>query len=165
MKIICADGHVKDVKAFVEKAFAMLDSAGVSGQILDRRTIIDRKHLELAYRQASRRFRSDSKMSRTLATEFMLYLAGTHQIGVAKSRVGVGADTDGLMFVLLEGPEFDLGPLFSEFGLKECGESYAKDVPALLKRLGVPETLADGKDVEKARSAVYEHVAMVNVAK
>ena len=137
----------------------MLDSAGVSD------AVIDRKHLELAYRQALRRFRSESKMSRTLATEFMLYLAGTHQIGVAKSRVGVGADTDRLMFVLLEGPEFDLGPLFSEFGLKPCKESYAQDVPALLKRLGVPETLANGEDTEKAKSAVYEHVAMVNVAK
>jgi hypothetical protein len=55
--------------------------------------------------------------------------------------------------------------LLKRLGLKECPIAFASDVPALMDRLGIPKEVANGKDPDKAKYAVYEHVAMVNLAK
>jgi tRNA threonylcarbamoyladenosine modification (KEOPS) complex Cgi121 subunit len=162
-----AKGGVKDPDDFVKRASLGFQSLGVQAQVVDSRFVVDEVHISLAYTQASRRFSRGEQISRSLPMEFLLYLAGTHQINVAIDRLGIKPDTEEMLFVVLEaeGRE-DLSDLFEELGIEPSEEPvFARDLKTVLEAFGIPPSTADGSDPDAAKKAVHESVGMVNLEK
>jgi tRNA threonylcarbamoyladenosine modification (KEOPS) complex Cgi121 subunit len=159
-KVIGAKGEVKDSQDLVTKANHFFVQNSLSAQILDANSVVDLAHLELARRQASRRFTEGKPITRSLEVEFLLYVAATHQIDVAIDRVGVKIGSNNLLIVVLEGDEdIQLSPLLNQLDLTEMEPVYSSDLTALLQRFGISTEQPD------PRKAVYEAMSLVNLEK
>ena len=161
-----AKGDITDPEKFVNQVVGYFQEQGVQGQVVDSSRVVDRMHVELAFRQAQRRFESQRAISRSLPVEFLLYLAATHQISVALDRVGLTTNTRDLLFVLFSDvDETSLSELFNKLQIKQQEPVFTGDLKALLTLFAVPAEIADGTDSEEARKAVYEAVSLVNLEK
>jgi tRNA threonylcarbamoyladenosine modification (KEOPS) complex Cgi121 subunit len=164
LKLIGAKGSVTDQEKFVNEVMKYFEEKGIQGQVVDSKGVADRMHLELAFRQAQRRFDSERAISRSLSVEFLLYLAATHQINVALDRVGVSTGTEDMLFVLFsDEAEISLSHLFGMLQLTQQEPVFAQNVQSLLSLFGIPPEI--GTDPEEARKAVYEAVSLVNLEK
>ncbi len=166
IRIIGARTEIGDVQEFVKRARQVFLDKGLVGQMVDSRYVLDRSHLELAFKQAERRFASGRGISRSLEMEFLLYLGATHQINVAIKRLGLREDTSHVLFVILQRPdETDPAALLEALGLTAEEPVYAGDPKAVLELFDISSTVADGSDIECVRKALYEQISLVNLEK
>lgn len=162
IKIYGAKGEIPDQDVFIEKVNSHFQKNSIHAQVVDSRGVVDKTHIELAFRQAKRRIDSNRAISRSLPVEFLLYLGATHQINVAIERVGVSESTTDMLFIILDG-EGDLTNLIDELGLIQQEPVYTDDLGKLMDRFEIAKR--DDMDTLTIKKTIYEAVSLVNLEK
>jgi len=160
--IIGAKGDIADPEVFIQKVNSFSQNNSIQVQVVDSKGVADMTHIELAFRQARRRFDSQRAISRSLPVEFLLYLGATHQINVAIDRVGVNETTTDMLFIILDG-DANLTDLLDELGLVQQEPIYADDLKKLLEIFEI--TTLDEMDTPTVKRTIYEAVSLVNLEK
>lgn len=91
----------KDPDAFLEAIKAISSFPGVSAQLLDAKSVAGQEHIATAALLAARAWSEKRNISRTLATEVLLYASGKRQIKEAITDFGITAHSKGWAVVVL----------------------------------------------------------------
>jgi Uncharacterized conserved protein len=104
MELVEGTATIGDIETFLEELAEIEDAHDAVVQAVDARYVVDRHHLELATKLASRERARDAGIARNPGVEILLYAAGRRQINRAL-EMGVTEGTEQPVVVVVVGGE------------------------------------------------------------
>lgn len=153
MAVICGARHrIKNVDTVLEVVASLGESRGKEIQILDATMIFGREHLEAAAEKTVRAFSEGRNISKTMATELLLYAGAERQISTAIRKMGIKEGLEEIAVVIF-GDE-DIDQIIDELG-------WVRDDSVLEPDLGNLEKFGiDSTDHDNVIDIVLEKMAL-----
>lgn len=131
-------------------------------QLLRADMVFGQAHLQTAVDHASRSLREGRNSSSSIATEMMLYAAGTRQIGKAIEKMGIRSGDAEIALVAFG--DFDFKE-FEEKTLLRRDDSVLVGNWGMLREFGISDRELASVPESKAFDLVLERVALVDMLK
>ena len=172
IKVVGAQGHIKNVDDFLKQIFNFAREYRVIIQVFNADIVYDKNHLVSAAEHAVRAFERKANTTNSLVMEILLYASGERQLKLAISKMGIKVGKGNVAFVFIDDIKDAKGKI-SDHLTTELLEllSLKRDDKVLegnentLRKFGISEN--EIKTVTKAKygDLILEKVAMVDIIK
>jgi KEOPS complex subunit Cgi121 len=172
IKIVGAQGNIKNVDDFLKKVFSFAQEHRVIIQLFDADVIYGKNHLISAAEHAVRAFKRKANTTNSLVMEILLYASGERQLKLAISKMGIKAGKVNVAFVLIDDIKDAKGKISNQLTdelLKLV--SLKRDDKVLdgnedtLRKFGISENEINTVTKAKYGDLILEKVAMVDIIK
>jgi KEOPS complex subunit Cgi121 len=172
IKIVGAQGNIKNVDDFLKKVFSFAQEHQVIIQLFDADVIYGKNHLISAAEHAVRAFARKANTTNSLVMEILLYASGERQLKLAISKMGIKAGKGNVAFVLIDDIKDAKGKISNQLTdelLKLV--SLKRDDKVLdgnedtLRKFGISENEINTVTKAKYGDLILEKVAMVDIIK
>lgn len=160
IKIIGAEGRIKNPESLLEKVNCFSEEKNVEIAVLDAEMVFGRKHLISATEHALRAFEYKKSFSNKLSTEILVYASGDNQIRDAIQKMGIKKGTKKFAFVVIG--ECNIDNMLSFLRLKRNDSVLNKNLK-VLKEFGITEN--EINVVCRPKDLILEKIALVDVRK
>ncbi len=172
IKVVGAQGHIKNVDDFLKKVFSFSQEHQVIIQLFDADVIYGKNHLISATEHAIRAFAMKTNTTNSLVMEILLYASGERQLKLAISKMGIKVGKGNVAFVLIDDTKEAKGKVSNQLTddlLKLV--SLKRDDKVLdgnegtLRKFGISENEINTVTKAKYGDLILEKVAMVDIIK
>ncbi len=160
IKIIGAEGRIKNPESFLEKIRVFSEEKNVEIAVLDAEMVFGKEHLISAVEHALKAFERKKSFSNKLSTEVLVYASGDNQIRNAIQKMGIKKETK--KFVLVVIGECNIDNMLSSLKLKRNNSVLKKNLK-VLKQFGITENEINA--VYRPADLILEKIALVDVRK
>lgn len=152
---------IDNVEEFLHKLKKISIEKNLTLQALDADKIAGEEHIRFAVEKAINSFRTGTAIANDLATEIMLYAAGTRQISRAV-KLGIHNGVNNIVLVAVGDAKLSG---FDEIKLEPVLAYNESKKEALMKAFGITNEELEAVGEEKLPELVLERVALVDVIK
>lgn len=172
IKIVGAQGNIKNVDDFLKRVFSFAQEHRVIIQLFDADVIYGKNHLISATEHAIRSFKRKTNTTNSLVMEILLYASGERQLKLAISKMGIKTGKGNVAFVLIDDIKDAKGKISNQLTdelLKLV--SLKRDDKVLdgnedtLRKFGISENEINTVTKAKYGDLILEKVAMVDIIK
>ena len=172
IKIVGAQGNIKNVDDFLKKVFSFAQEHRVIIQLFDADVIYGKNHLISAAEHAIRAFERKENTTNSLVMEILLYASGERQLKLAISKMGIKAGKGNVAFVLIDDIKDAKGKISNQLtdellklvSLKR-DDKVLEGNKETLRKFGISENEINTVTKAKYGDLILEKVAMVDIIK
>ncbi len=161
IKIIGAEGKIKNPEFFLEKIEFFSEEKNVEVAVLDAEMVFGKEHLISAVEHALRAFERKKSFSNKLSTEILVYASCDSQIRNAIQKMGIKKETKNFALVVIG--KCNIDNLLSFMKLKRNDAVLNKNLKVLKKQFGITENEINA--VYRPKDLILEKIALVDVRK
>jgi len=172
IKIVGAQGNIKNVDDFLKKVFSFAQEHQVIIQLFDADVIYGKNHLISATEHAVRAFARKANTTNSLVMEILLYASGERQLKLAISKMGIKTGKGNVAFALIDDIKDAKGKISDQLTDELIKlVSLKRDDKVLdgnedtLRKFGISENEINTVTKAKYGDLILEKVAMVDIIK